>query len=76
LGSFDEPATVPGAMPSSREPVLLHHVFAFTGDADLNAQIAAHRAQHERAHGQILAMHGRRSLGPGKVQITFRVVEK
>lgn len=63
-------------MAASREPMLVHTVFAFTGDADLNAKIAEHRAEHERVHRQILAMHGRRSLGPGKVQITFRVVEK
>ena len=63
-------------MAASREPVLMHHVFAFSSDADLNAKIAEHRAQHERLQGQTLAMHGRRPLGPGKVQITFRIVEK
>lgn len=47
--------------------------FAFTSDADLNAQIAAFQAAHAAAHNELLAMDARRSLGPGKVRVTFRV---
>jgi hypothetical protein len=65
-----------GAMAKSTEPALLKHDFTFTSDAELNKQIASHRAAHEAEHGQILAMHARQSLGPTKVRITFRVVEK
>ena len=45
-------------------------------DADLNTQIAAFAAAHEAAHDELLAMDGRRSLGPGKVRVTFRVRPK
>jgi hypothetical protein len=58
------------------QKVTLHHDFAFEKDADLNAQIAAFRAEHEAQRSQILAMDARRSLGPGKVRVTFRVIEK
>lgn len=54
----------------------LNHDFAFIKDAELNAQIAAFAAAHEADHGQRLAMDARLSLGPGKVRVTFRVVEK
>ena len=63
-------------MPKKPEKVTLHHDFAFTSDAELDASIAAFRAAHEAAHAQILAMDARRSLGPGKVRITFRVIDK
>lgn len=63
-------------MPKKPEKVTLNHDFAFATDADLNAQIAAFRAEHEATHRQILAMDARRSLGPGKVRVTFRVIEK
>lgn len=53
----------------------LNYDFAFSKDAMLNAQIAAFAAAHEAAHGQRLAMDARLSLGPGKVRVTFRVVE-
>ncbi len=59
-----------------REPVLVHQAFSFGSDAELNLLIANHRAEHERAHSQVLAMHARRVLGAGKVMITFRVVEQ
>lgn len=63
-------------MPKKPEPTKLNHDFAFTTDADLNAQIAAFRSSHEAAHEQILAMDARRSLGAGKVRVTFRVIDK
>jgi hypothetical protein len=63
-------------MPKKPEKVTLHHDFAFEKDADLDDQIAAYRAEHEAKHHQILAMDARRSLGPGKVRVTFRVIEK
>jgi hypothetical protein len=52
----------------------LDHNFAFTSDADLDAQIQQFKQEHEAAHGQRLAVDGKRSLGPGKVRMTFRVV--
>ena len=63
-------------MPKKPEPTRIHHDFAFTKDAELEALIAAFRAAHEAEHQQILAMDARRSLGAGKVRITFRVIEK
>lgn len=63
-------------MPKKPDKVTLHHDFAFASDAELDAKIAAFRAAHEAEHQQILAMDARRSLGPGKVRITFRVIEK
>jgi uncharacterized small protein (DUF1192 family) len=57
------------------EPRTLHHDFAFATDRELDERIAAFRDEHERTHGERLAMHARRSLGAGKVRITFRVVE-
>ncbi len=63
-------------MPKKPEKVTLNHDFAFASDAELDAQIAAFRAAHEAENAQILAMDARRSLGPGKVRITFRVIEK
>lgn len=63
-------------MPKKPEKVTLNHDFAFSSDAELNDQIAAFRAAHEAEHRQILAMDARRSLGPGKVRVTFRVIEK
>lgn len=63
-------------MPKKPEKVTLNHDFAFASDRELDAQIAAFRAEHEATHQQILAMDARRSLGPGKVRVTFRVIEK
>jgi hypothetical protein len=56
------------------EPETLHHDFVFGSDRELDEKIAAFRGEHEQAHGQRLAMHARRPLGPGKVRVTFRVV--
>ena len=63
-------------MPKKPEKVTLDHNFAFASDADLAAQISAFKAEHEAAQQQILAMDNKRSLGPGKVRVTFRVIEK
>ena len=63
-------------MPKKPEKITLNHDFAFTNDAEFDAQITAFRAAHEAEQGQILAMDARRSLGPGKVRVTFRVIEK
>ncbi len=63
-------------MAKKPEKVTLNHDFAYTSDPDLNAQISAFTAGHEAEQGQRLAMDARRSLGPGKVRVTFRVVEK
>ena len=49
--------------------------FVIADEADLNAQIAAFRAEHEAEHGQRLAMDARRPLGANKVRITFRIVD-
>lgn len=57
-----------------RAPETIDRDFAFAGDRELDEQIAAYRAEHERQHGQRLAMHARRSLGAGKVRVTFRIV--
>ena len=63
-------------MGKNREPVLVDVAFTFTSDAQLNQLISDHRSAHQRTHGQVLAMHGRRALGAGRVMITFRVVDK
>lgn len=63
-------------MPSKPEKITVHHDFVFESEPGLNEQIAAHRAEHEATHGQLLAMDARRPLGPGKVRVTFRVLEK
>lgn len=52
----------------------LNRDFEFRKDAELNEKIAAFVAEHRVATGQRLAMDARRSLGPTKVRITFRVV--
>ena len=51
-------------------------VFAFQTDTDLDAQIDAFKQQHEAETGERLAVHSKRPLGPGKVQMTFRVVSQ
>lgn len=63
-------------MAKKAEKVLVHHDFEFLKESDLNAQIAAFAAAHEASHKQILAMDARRSLGPSKVRVTFRVIPK
>lgn len=56
-------------------PETVNRDFAYASDRELDELIAAFRGEHERTQGQRLAMHARRSLGPGKVRVTFRVVE-
>lgn len=51
----------------------ISHDFASANDAELNAQIAAFQARYREEQGQLLAMDARRSLGPGRDRITFRV---
>lgn len=63
-------------MAKKSEKVLLNHDFAFEKEAELSALIAAFSAEHEATHHQILAMDARRSLGPGKVRVTFRIIDK
>ena len=63
-------------MPKKPEKVTLNHDFVFTTDADFDEKLTAFRVEHEAVHGQILAMDSKRSLGPGKVRVTFRVIEK
>lgn len=58
------------------EKVTLSHDFAYQSDAELNAQIAAFAAAHEAANSEILAMDAKRSLGPNKARVTFRVLPK
>ncbi|MBL9105531.1 MAG: hypothetical protein JNL82_31635 [Myxococcales bacterium] len=61
-------------MPKKPEKITVGQDFTYAGDADLNAQVAAFAAAHEAAHDERLAMDAKRSLGPGKVRVTFRVV--
>lgn len=63
-------------MPKKPEKVTITHDFAFETETHLNEQIAAFRTGHDATHDQILAMDARRPLGPGKVRVTFRVIEK
>lgn len=58
------------------EKVTLCQDFAFSSDADLSAQIAAFQTKQQETQALRLAMDARRSLGPGKVRVTFRVVSK
>jgi hypothetical protein len=51
----------------------VQHDFAYGSDTELNTLIASFKSAHEAAHGQLLTMHERRSLGAGRVRITFRV---
>ncbi len=63
-------------MAKKTAPQTLDHDFAFANDRELDEKIAAFRTEHEQAAGERLAMHARRSLGAGKVRITFRIVER
>lgn len=47
--------------------------FTWASDADLSAHISAFQARYREEHGQLLAMDARRSLGPGRDRVTFRV---
>ncbi len=51
----------------------ISHDFTSTNDADLDQQIRAFQAAYRDEHGAPLAMDARRSLGPGKDRVTFRV---
>jgi hypothetical protein len=63
-------------MPKKPEKVTLSQDFVFESEGDLDGKVSAFRAEHEAAHGQMLAMEAKRSLGPGKVRVTCRVVAK
>lgn len=62
-------------MAKKGEPETLNRDFTFANDRELDEQIAAFRQEHEQTSRQRLAMHARRSLGAGKVRVTFRVVD-
>lgn len=59
-------------MPKKLDKITVDHTFEFKTDADLDAQIAAFKAEQP----QRLALDGKRPLGSGKVRVTFRVVDK
>jgi hypothetical protein len=61
-------------MAAKQPPQTISRDFTYSTDADLNGQIAAFSAEHQRSAGQRLAMDARRPLGAGKVRVTFRVV--
>lgn len=63
-------------MPKKPEKVTVNHDFAYASEAELAQKVDAFRAEHEATQGQILAMDAKRSLGPGKVRVTFRVIDK
>lgn len=52
------------------------HVFAFTSEADLDAQIQAFKRTHAAEHGEELALDSKRQLGPGKARLSFRVIDR
>lgn len=60
------------AMPKKADKVTVDHTFEFDSDTDLDQQIAVFKAEHP----QRLALDGKRPLGPGKVRVTFRVVDE
>lgn len=55
---------------------LVEQVFPFASEADLDALIRAFKAEYEAKHGDFLALDQKRPLGPGKVKLSFRIVEK
>jgi len=59
------------AMPKKPDKLTLDRNFEFASDADLDGQIAAFKAEHP----QRLALDNKRPLGPGKIRVTFRVVD-
>ncbi len=61
-------------MPKKPEKVTLNHDFTYASESELADKLSAFRAEHEATHQQNLAMDAKRSLGPGKVRVTFRVV--
>jgi hypothetical protein len=63
-------------MPKKPEKVTTSHDFAYASEAELAQKVDEFRRAHEAEHQQILAMDAKRSLGPGKVRVTFRVIDK
>lgn len=63
-------------MPKKPEKVTTSHDFTYASEAELAQKVDEFRRAHEAEHQQILAMDAKRSLGPGKVRVTFRVIEK
>ena len=63
-------------MGKKAEKRTMHQDFAFATDAELNTHIARFAAAHEAAYHEILAMDARRPLGPNKVRVTFRILDK
>ena len=61
-------------MAAKQAPQTISRDFTFTAEAELNAQVAAFAAAHERDTGLRLAMDAKRPLGAGKARVTFRVV--
>lgn len=59
-------------MPKAKQTV--DHVFGAASELELDAQLLAFKAAHEAETGQRLAIDAKRSLGPNKVRVTFRVV--
>jgi hypothetical protein len=63
-------------VPKQQQKRTVDHVFAFTSEVDLDEQIQAFKRAHADAHEQDLALDSKRALGPGKVRLSFRVVER
>jgi hypothetical protein len=63
-------------MPKKPEKVTTSHDFSYASEAELAQKVDEFRRAHEAEHQQILAMDAKRSLGPGKVRVTFRVIDK
>ncbi len=63
-------------MPKKPEKVTTSHDFTYASEAELAQKVDEFRRAHEAEHQQILAMDAKRSLGPGKVRVTFRVIDK
>lgn len=55
---------------------LVEQVFSFASEADLDARIRTFKAEYEAKHGHFLALDQKRPLGPGKVKLSFRIVDK
>lgn len=56
------------------EKRLVHKDFAAKDDVELDALMLAFKRLHEVETGERLAIDAKRSLGPGKVRVSFRVV--
>ncbi len=53
---------------------MIHQDFQAANDAELDVRMREFKAAWTAEHGDGLAIDGKRSLGPGKVRVTFRVV--